>query len=191
MKRKDVLQGSRQQKLAQKLPSMSHDLEILSCHSLNHNHKLAYTHTHILPVTMPCTIVAKFEDHSLERDHPNATAPSLMTLIDYTLKIECNVLRCGHPPELAEDLVLDFEEQGASYTHQGTSYVAGPIGENFTYLGPLKHNLLTKKGTLTMRSEGGWLSMKLTTGRTTGRSQGGRVKDGGSTNGGEETNSAR
>jgi hypothetical protein len=140
---------------------------------------------------MPCTIVAEFEDYSLERDHPNATAPSLMTLIDYTLEIVCNEPHCGHPPEPAKGLVLDFNEQGVSYTHEGVPYVARPRTDNFTYLGPLKDDPLIREGKLTMTSEYGWISIKTTLGKTGGSSRGAQVKSVGSTDGTEETSTTR
>jgi len=140
---------------------------------------------------MPCSIVTEYKDYIIERNRPDDTAPSFITPIDYTLDIVCTELHCGHPPKLAENLVLDFEEQGASWTHQGASYVARPIGANFTYLGPLEDDPQIKEGTLIMTSERGWLSITTTTGRTTGRRQGRRVEDSRSTDGGEETGSSR
>jgi len=140
---------------------------------------------------MPCTIVTEYKDYIIERNRPEDTAPSFITPIDYTLEIVCTELHCGHPPKLAENLVLDFEEQGASWTHHGASCVARPIGEEFTYLGPLEDDTQIREGTLIVTSERGWLSITTTTGRTTGRGRGGRVEDSGSTDGGEETSSNR
>jgi hypothetical protein len=114
-----------------------------------------------------------------------------MTPLDYKLGIICTVPKCEHPTELAEQLVLDFNEQGASYTQDGVSYVARPRTDNISYCGPLKDNPLIREGTLTMTSNYGWMSIKTTTGKTTGSTHGGSVNSGGSTNGPEETTTVR
>jgi hypothetical protein len=140
---------------------------------------------------MPCETSVKYRDYVLVRDHPNDATPSFMTPIDYTLETICTVQGCKHLPELMQDLVLDFNEQGVSYTHEGAPYVARPRTDNFTYLGPLRDDPLTRKGKLTMTSEYGWMSIKTTMGKTGGSSQGAKVKSGGSTSGTKETSTTR